>query len=363
MPKAIDLTGQRFGRLLVLERVEDYVSPKGLHLKRWKCKCDCGNIKNVGGNELKTGRTKSCGCLVAENNRNRNLNYHYQYAKEGINDLVSQYPNLLKEWDYEKNNVLGIFPNKFSYGSRKKVWWICPNCEYEYQQSIVLHFSLYKKSCHHGCPKCNNLKKTSFPEQAIYYYVKQIFPDAINSDKHLGMELDIYISSLNVAIEYDGQAWHNTDRKIKADLRKNQLCVDNNIELIRIREPKCVSIGDCTIFNRKDTTTNLSLDIVISDILRYLTSSILIDVDTTRDTPIILSQYATKQYENSLSYCYPNIAKEWHPIKNGTLTPDKVAKYSNRKVWWRDELGHEWQMQISERTRNKSCNKNKALIS
>lgn len=56
--KLKDLTGQRFGRLVVLRRV-DNDSHGNL---RWLCECDCGNQKIVGGRHLTSGRTKSCGC-------------------------------------------------------------------------------------------------------------------------------------------------------------------------------------------------------------------------------------------------------------------------------------------------------------
>ena len=66
MGKLIDLTGQRFGRLTVIERAEDYVSPKGKRHPRWLCHCDCGNTVSVYGEFLRDGRIKSCGCLMRE---------------------------------------------------------------------------------------------------------------------------------------------------------------------------------------------------------------------------------------------------------------------------------------------------------
>ena len=59
----IDLTGQKFGRLTVVERAEDYVSPKGNRLTQWLCKCDCGNYSVVNACSLRSGATKSCGCI------------------------------------------------------------------------------------------------------------------------------------------------------------------------------------------------------------------------------------------------------------------------------------------------------------
>lgn len=61
-----DLTGKVFGRLTVICQSEDYISSNGRTLACWKCRCDCGNIQNVIGDELKRGHTKSCGCLKKE---------------------------------------------------------------------------------------------------------------------------------------------------------------------------------------------------------------------------------------------------------------------------------------------------------
>lgn len=63
MSKLIDLTGQKFGRLTVVKRIEDYVQPNGNRKTRWLCKCDCGNEIGLCATTLKTGNTKSCGCL------------------------------------------------------------------------------------------------------------------------------------------------------------------------------------------------------------------------------------------------------------------------------------------------------------
>lgn len=74
----IDLTGQRFGRLTVIEKSNDYTFQTDEVV--WKCKCDCGNYINIRGYSLRSGNTKSCGCLFDEYlqtidcvNPNRNL--------------------------------------------------------------------------------------------------------------------------------------------------------------------------------------------------------------------------------------------------------------------------------------------------
>src|SRR5262249_42858568 len=55
---------------------------------------------------------------------------------------------------------------------------------------------------------------------------------------------------------------------------------------------------------------------------------------------------------NSLTSLFPEIAAQWHPTKNGNLTPDKVVAGSNKRFWWKCPKGpdHEWQAQLSSRT-------------
>jgi hypothetical protein len=60
--KFIDLTGSRFGRLYVIGLAPE----KRYNKPAWLCRCDCGRVKVVAGNPLRTGKTRSCGCLHNE---------------------------------------------------------------------------------------------------------------------------------------------------------------------------------------------------------------------------------------------------------------------------------------------------------
>lgn len=77
MPRKLDeLGGRRFGRLCVLGR-------EGIENRQptWRCKCDCGNEIVTYGNGLRRGSVKSCGCLVADNNRS--LRERHGHARKG----------------------------------------------------------------------------------------------------------------------------------------------------------------------------------------------------------------------------------------------------------------------------------------
>ena len=73
--KLIDLTGNKFGRLTVICR--------GKNKKKktyWLCKCECGNVKEIQGGNLKLGDTKSCGCIENIGNTKHKLSNHFLYG-------------------------------------------------------------------------------------------------------------------------------------------------------------------------------------------------------------------------------------------------------------------------------------------
>lgn len=67
--KRLDLTGEVFGRLMVLNL--DEIKNSKVH---WKCLCECGNISSVATGHLRQGKTRSCGCLQIESVKLKNKN-------------------------------------------------------------------------------------------------------------------------------------------------------------------------------------------------------------------------------------------------------------------------------------------------
>lgn len=80
---------------------------------------------------------------------------------------------------------------------------------------------------------------TSKPELTVFHFIKKYFPDAINGYTAPWLrkqELDIFIPTLNIGIEYDGMAWHKNDTAKFRDEKKYKKCKQNNTKLIRIKE-------------------------------------------------------------------------------------------------------------------------------
>jgi DNA-directed RNA polymerase subunit RPC12/RpoP len=59
--------------------------------------------------------------------------------------------------------------------------------------------------------------------------------------------------------------------------------------------------------------------------------------------------------ETSLASVNPELAKEWHPTKNGIITPEDIFSSSNKKVWWKCQYGHEWREKVLNRSNKRGC--------
>lgn len=70
----LDLTGQRFGRLVVIKEAEPRRSKRGVSERWWLCRCDCGVEREFLQSNLRSGKSKSCGCLLTDILVERNLN-------------------------------------------------------------------------------------------------------------------------------------------------------------------------------------------------------------------------------------------------------------------------------------------------
>ena len=303
----------------------------------WKCS-KCGYSWEAKINN----RVNKRGCPCCAN----------KVAVAGVNDLATTHPQIAKEWHPSKNK--NLTPSDVTYGYGKKVWWLCPN-GHEYQATVN------KRTSGDGtnCPICNSGRQTSFAEQAFYFYIKKAYPDTISryTAEFLGrMELDIYIPSIKLAIEYDGEAWHR-ENKVEREKKKYLACKANNIKMIRLREKmSSVEVKDIAdeVFCIKDLYKHTNLEKTIKEILIHLECNLPIDININRDRFEI--QKYCQPIKNSLADKFPEISKEWHPNKNGTLKPNMVKSGSDKKVWWVCfACGNEYEASIGSRTRGTGC--------
>ena len=58
---------------------------------------------------------------------------------------------------------------------------------------------------------------------------------------------------------------------------------------------------------------------------------------------------------NDLQTVAPEVAKSWHPTRNGDLTPEQVTAGTPKRVWWQCKNGHEWEARVADRVRGRRC--------
>ena len=201
-----------------------------------------------------------------------------------LSDYCVEYDRteLLGQWHPEKNGTLN--PALISYGSNRKIWWKCPE-GHEWLSSIYGRTS--KRS---GCPYCTGRKVSPGRD------FKSVFPDL-------------------------AKQWHPTkngnitpDQVMPGSHRSVWWKCEKGHEWRSLVKSRSQGLG-CPVCSNKTIMPGV----------------------------------------NDLQTLAPLLAKEWHPSKNGKLTPDQVSCGSSKNVWWRCTHGHEWQATVYSRTDGHGC--------
>lgn len=275
---------------------------------------------------------------------------------KGENDLVTLFPDIAREWNFKKNQ--GLNPEDISYGSSKKVWWKCEK-GHEWQSSLAHRVG------GRGCPICKGDRSTSFPEQALFFYLRKMFPDAINRYKPSwlksntsALEIDIFIPGLKIGIEYDGQAFHSNKKR---DEKKDKLVFEHGVILYRIREPLLPELETKSVcIYISEVKGRFYYQKAIEQLLKVLAKEYCVHqnflVDISRDYSSILELYKNEEKEKSIAIKYPNLMEEWNYERNGEVDPLTISYGSNHLIWWRCNICHnEWQDSPKHRSSGRGC--------
>ena len=251
---------------------------------------------------------------------------------KGFNDLTTVAENLLSEWDYEANAADGIYPEEQTKGSSVSAHWKCSVCGRKWTARI------YSRIRGTGCPFCAQELQSSFPEKVLYYYLKQAFPDAVSTYKAdwlLQSEIDIFLPSLQFGVEYDGEGYHQNPQK---DENKDKLCAEHGIKILHVREPKCPPLSPAAIVysrpNKKEEQLGIMVAAVIDIINAHCGTAVKIAPCISKDKPQILEIFLSKRKDNSIA-SIPDAMLDWDWEKNKGIDPNKVARGSETKVWWK----------------------------
>ena len=236
-----------------------YLDPKSNTDKslEWKASCQC--------------RTKGLGCPYLSNNK----------VLEGFNDLATTHPRLAAQWHPFKNGSLK--PTQVTYGSQEKVWWYLKHFDEELGKEFCFEWQ--------ASPNARTNKDTDCPflsNRALWVGFNDLqtrYPDIAsewNYEKNGQLTPDQVIATTNTVV------WWQRDYTDPETGKVNHL------------EWKS-AVSARTRWNRE---------------CPYLTNNALLPGF------------------NDLQTRYPHIAAQWHPEKNGDLKPSDVFSYDKRSAWW-----------------------------
>lgn len=336
------------------ERLLSYKHPE--IAKEW----DYEKNGNLNPNEVTYGSGKKVWWLCDKNHSyaatvsNRSLGKGCPYcAGQKVSpemSLAKTNEQLASEWHPTLNGSLT--PTDFLPHSHKKIWWKCPNfAEHEWQATIA------SRSKGSGCPHCNN--QTSLPELRIFCELKHYYPATENRLKVHGKEADIFIPSLNLAIEYDGSYYHSN--KEKEDAKKGKHFAQKGTKLIRVRAKplEVTSANDVSVPERE--LTKLDLNTVILKVIEVVPSAEAklkpyteLENFAADDEYLRYVSYLPNPFpENSLEHLRPELVREWDEVRNAPLTPRNFTVGSNKLVWWKcpKNSEHNYEATIASRNR------------
>lgn len=298
----------------------------------WKCK------KNHEWQAIVSNISKGSGCPFCSGHKATNES-----------SFGNNYPNILKEWDFIKNE---LSPFEVSCQSKKKAWWKCKE-NHEWQSTVQ------NRTLGTQCPFCTN--KIVLESKSLFALKPDLIKDwDFNKNKH--------INPKRLSIGSGVKAWwlcnkgHSWESSIYNRTKKLSGC------------PYCS--------NTKVGFTNSILTTHPDLIMEW-------DYDKNKDLkPEMFSYGSTKKinwicakghhwqasigkrtsgsgcpycsnklisFENSISNTHPELIKEWDFNKNNSLNPDKLSYGSSKKVFWNCEKGHNWSAKISHRSNGSKC--------
>ena len=272
---------------------------------------------------------------------------------------------ILDQWDAKKNYP--ITPNDVSYGSEKEIYWHCNKCGYDWLRKVC--GTTAKKR---GCPQCarrerlDKVQKTRIAKTGSF---ADVYPELLKEWDYSAND----ISPKEISPKSNQKVWWRCD-----------LCKDSYCTRVALRArghgcPKCSAQKRIKTMVKKNGSLFEKRPELLEEYMLDKNSVAPEDI-----TPSSNKKYwwkcktcgyewqapASSRYKghgcqacngsvlsptNNLAVMAPELAKEWHPTKNGNLRPEDVTPYSDKKVWWKCSRGHEWQASVSNRYQGRNC--------
>lgn len=261
---------------------------------------------------------------------------------------------LLEQWDFTRNGT--VTPEQISYGSKRKVWW---RCEHGHTWSAA---PTTRTSGGSGCPYCAGTRPIPGQTDLASRYptlASQWHP--VKNQPLLPTEV---LPGSHRKVWWLCPKGHEWQAQIKSRVGGCNCPVCANRTLVPGENDLATVHPELARQWHPTQNGTLNPAQVLSGSRRkvwWLCSSghawqAEIAARISGNGCPVCAGKQILSGENDLASLFPEIAMQWHPTRNGALTPHQVSPYSNRKVWWQCKLGHSYQAVIGARTvRGSSC--------
>lgn len=258
---------------------------------------------------------------------------------------------LLTEWDTEKN--LPLTPREVSYGSKQKLWWRCGK-GHEWQTPV------FARTSDSGCPYCRGRRVEQGKSD-----LASLRPDLAGEwsyDKNGALTPDQVSKGSRRRVWWRCEKGHEWRATVKSRSGGSGCPICAN-KVIAIGENDLATTHP-ELARQWDGDKNGALTPV--QVLSGSCKKVWWRCEKGHSWQAAISSRARGSGcpvcagktvvpdENDLASAFPDIAAQWHPTKNGKLTPQACTPASNRRVWWICPLGHEYQAAIGARSVNGS---------
>ena len=259
-------------------------------------------------------------------------------------------PELLREWDGAKNAPLS--PRDITYGSKRSVWWICDK-RHEWRAMVYT-----RAGAGSGCPYCagkrawagTNDLASQRPDLAKQWHPVKNRP----------------LTPADVPLGSHHKAWWRCEKghEWQAEVKSRSMggtdcpyCANRQI----VPGENDLAATHPDLARQWHPTKNGTL--TPRDVLAGTRRKVWWRCEKGHEWAAAVASRAVSGAgcpvcagktvipgENDLAGLFPELDRQWHPTRNGALSPESVTPYSNRRVWWRCPLGHEYQAGVGPRT-------------
>jgi hypothetical protein len=274
--------------------------------------------------------------------------------------LSRTHPEIAAQWHPKKNKSLS--PDELTYGSHTKIWWQCP-VHQSHQWEAPPHSRCGANGEHRsGCPYCSGNKvcvtnslATLFPHIAKEWHPrknKNLTPATVTAHSNHKIWWQCQNDTTHVWQAVIG--WRTHDNTGCPFCSNKKISRTNSLAAVF---PKLAAQwhpsknGNLTAHDIVPGSHQMVWWQCQKDSLHQWRTTPKSRVADKTGCPFCTGRKITRA--NNLAAAYPELAKEWHPTKNGNLTPDSVLPGTHTPAWWRcsKNKSHVWETKVVTRTR------------